>query len=75
MYAFKNIRNGKYLAGTDFNTFPRRQILVKDDFATPKLFTEYDVKHEMKRRGINPKTYKIVKVKLVEEGVEKDGSR
>lgn len=65
MFAFKNRRNGKYIAGTDFWTNPHRQILT-DEWRVPKLFSEYEVDFEMKHRGINLNTYKPVRVKLVE---------
>lgn len=65
-YVFKNRRNGKYISGTDFNAYPRKQILATP-YRTPKLMsTEDEVECEIKRRGINPATYKVVKVELTE---------
>lgn len=65
-YAFKNIRNGKYISGTNFCTYPYRQILV-NEYRPPKLMsTKLSVETEIRHRGINPKTYKVVQVEVKE---------
>lgn len=71
-YAFQNIRNKKFIQGTDFRCCPHRQILTD---TTPMLFNEYQrdigfIGTEMKRRGINPESYRVVRVKF--EVVEED---
>lgn len=71
-YAIQNIRNKKFVQGTDFRCYPHRQILTNE---RPMLFSESQlesgfIRMTMKRREINPKTYKVVKVKITvfEEG-------
>ena len=64
-YAFKNIRNGKFISGTDFRTNPYRQILA-NEYRTPKLMKKFEIEREKKHRGINPKTYKVVQVEINE---------
>ena len=65
-YAFKNIRNGKYISGTDFRTYPYRQILA-NEYRPPKLMaTKLSVEAEIAHRQINPKTYKVVQVEIKE---------
>ena len=64
-YAFKNIRNGKYISGTDFREYPFRQILA-NEYRPPKLMREFEVEYEIKHRGINLKTYKVVQVEIRE---------
>lgn len=64
-YAFKNIRNGKYISGTDFRTTPYRQIL-SDEYRSPKILRKCEIEYEMRHRQINPKTYKVVKVEIKE---------
>ena len=67
-YAFKNIRNGKYISGTDFRTYPYKQILA-NEHRPPKLIStahEIHVKAEIAHRHINPKTYKVVQVEIKE---------
>ncbi|MHC5281138.1 hypothetical protein ACYRFT_12845 [Listeria kieliensis] len=68
-YAIQNIRTKQFVQGTDFNYSPRRQRLTNE---TPMLFSEFQkkiglMKIEIERRGINPKTYRVVKVKITVE--------
>lgn len=58
-YAFKNIRNGRYIHGTDFRCNPHRQILSTDTIP-PMLFHPASISAEIQHRGINLKTYKVV---------------
>lgn len=60
-YAFKNIRNGRYIHGTDFRCKPHRQIL-STDMIPPMLFNSIEIITEIKHRDINLKTYKVVRV-------------
>lgn len=64
-YAFKNIRNGRYISGTDFNRYPFRQILA-DEYKRPLILAEFQVAGEVIHRGINLKTYKVVAVEIQE---------
>lgn len=64
-YAFKNIRNGRYISGTDFNRYPIQQIL-SDKTHPPKLFYENEVAREVLHREINLNTYKVVEVEVRE---------
>lgn len=64
-YAFKNIRNGKYISGTDFRTYPFKQILA-NEYRPPILLTKLNIECEIRHRGINPKTYKVVQVEIKE---------
>ena len=57
------------MTGTDFNCDPWKQ--REFDFHPPLLFVNDEIgrvrlKAEIKRRTINEKTYKVVKVKIVE---------
>lgn len=68
-YAIQNIRNKKFVQGTDFRCYPRRQRLTNE---TPMLFSEFQkkiglIRIEMEHRGINPKTYRVAKVKIIVE--------
>jgi hypothetical protein len=58
-YAIKNKRNGRYIHGTDFRCDPRRQIL-STDIRPPMLFNSLSLLTEIRHRGINLKTYKVV---------------
>lgn len=65
-YAIQNIRNKKFIQGTDFRCYPHRQRLTNE---TPMLFSEFQKKIglmgiEMERRGINSETYRVMKVKI-----------
>jgi len=65
-YAFKNRRNGKLLSGTDRRRLPYRQIL-SDEYRRPLLLCDLEIETAMLERRINPATYKVVKVRVVEE--------
>ena len=65
-YAFKNRRNGKLLSGTDRSRFPYRQIL-SNEYRRPLLLCDLEIETAMLVRRINPATYKVVKVRVVEE--------
>lgn len=65
-YAFKNIRNGRLVSGTDFRTYPHRQILA-DKYHPPRLITDKRWEEsERLHRGISSKTYKLVEVEVRE---------
>ena len=70
-YAILNRRNKKFVCGTDFNYYPRRQILSEE---IAKVYETYeDAKFAMKYRECG-RNYKIVPVKLViQEGGQNDG--
>ena len=60
-YAIWNNKYKKWLYGTDFRCWPRRQIL---DFDTPKLWKyDFEAFEELKRRHCG-KEYKVVIVQV-----------
>lgn len=65
-YAFKNRRNGKLISGTDFRNSKQYRQILSNEYRRPLLVCEYQVKTEMNSREINPKTYKVVPVRIVE---------
>ncbi len=65
-YAFKNIRNGKLISGTNFSKYPHEQILEDNEHRTPLILSKISVGIEAKTRNINPKTYKVVQVEVKE---------
>ena len=65
-YAFKNIRNGKLISGTDFSQNPCKQILEDNEYRTPLILKKIDIGIEAKRRKISPKTYRVVQVEVKE---------
>lgn len=70
LYAVKNRNTGKYVTGTDFRSGKPRQIM--DANRAPLLLDDYGgtlpegATLEMKRRGINPRRYKVVPVEVQE---------
>lgn len=58
-YAFKNIRNGRYIHGTDFRRKPHRQML-STEMKPPMLFEGASLLNEIIHRDINLKTYDVV---------------
>ena len=70
LYAVKNRTTGKYVTGTDFRSGKPRQIM--DANRAPLLLDDYGgtlpegATLEMKRRGINPRRYKVVPVVVQE---------
>lgn len=68
-YAIKNKRTGKFVTGTDFRNGTRQ---IMDESRPPLLLSDYDkeipeaVEIELRRRGINRKTYKVVPIKVTE---------
>lgn len=68
-YAFQNRRTKQFIYGTDKSNSKGRQMLSD---CKARLFEPWEfedeprwIEVEMKRKNINPKTYKLVKVKLV----------
>ena len=64
LYAIKHKEYGRFITGTDFNYTAPRQIMSVYD--TPLLFTEYNLKSEIKRRHINLNRYKVCIVEVKE---------
>lgn len=64
-YAFKNIRNGRYISGTDFREYPFRQIL-NTEYRPPLIVAKHWIETELLHRKINLKTYKVVEVEIRE---------
>lgn len=65
-YAFKNRRNGKLISGTDFRNPKQYRQILSNEYRRPLLVCDYQVEFEMNHREINPKTYKVVPVRIVE---------
>lgn len=68
LYAFQNKRTKKLVTGTDFTTFPRRQIC--DEESPPMLLTKEEItlydklKFTTRQRHINFSTYNLVECEL-----------
>lgn len=58
-FVFKNIRNGRYIHGTNFRCTPHRQIL-STEMKPPMLFKGISLLNEINHRDINLKTYDVV---------------
>lgn len=65
-YAFKNIRNGKLISGTNFGKYPHEQILEDNKYRTPLIVPEKSLAIEAERRNISPKTYRAIQVEVKE---------
>ena len=70
MYAFENRRNGKLISGTNFaRNAPPQQMLSdcrtgREIWHTPLILNWLNIDIEIKRRGINLNTYRIVEVEV-----------
>ena len=64
LYAIKHKQTGRLVTGTDFRYSPPRQILSQYD--SPKLFTGYDLLHELQRRKVSMRYYTVVRVTVEE---------
>ena len=66
-YAIRNIKTGRYIAGTDFSYADGRpRQIMNSPSRPPKLFTGPELLGEIKRRGINQKRYDVVAVEVKE---------
>jgi len=68
--AIKHKNTGRFVTGTDFNRWPRRQ-MMEVEYYPPLLFPNNDIGYdslqiEIKRRKISLKRYEVVKVSLLE---------
>lgn len=64
IYAFKSIRTGKFITGTDKRVSPHRQIM--NPYHPPLLVVQQNLVIERIVRGIRPVSYKAVRVKITE---------
>ncbi len=62
MYAIRNKINKKWLYGTDFTEWPRKQRIAENSAKT--FETLEDARYEFKTRECNSDEYEIVKVRL-----------
>ena len=65
-YAIKRIKDGKFISGTDWRYEPPHSIFA-DAFRRPLLLTDLNFELEIRRRRINMKNYKLVRVMVVEK--------
>lgn len=67
IYAIKNRRTNRYISGTNFNRLNGIPVqMYADEISPPRLFTDFDLDLEIKRRHINLKTFKVVCIKIEE---------
>lgn len=64
-YAIQHKKTGQYIAGTDFNRAdgkPRQ--IFSSALLPPKLFNGDELQHEIAKRHINLKNYRVVVVEV-----------